>query len=99
MKFSFEHTIHFLYRHFHSLDRIGIVWYIGLAYVLFLLVTTFRFTVLDYDFYAQKAETQQTMVLSNPVSRGSIYSSDESLHGAFGVSTNLGNLAIDPSQT
>lgn len=99
MKISFEYILNRLYRHILSLDRIGILWYIGLIYVLFLLSTTFGYTVLDHDFYAEKAKDQQTMILKNPASRGSIYSSDESLHGAFSVSTNLGNLAIDPTQT
>lgn len=99
MKERFEFILQNLYRYFRSLDRIGIMWYIALIYVLFLGVTTFRFTVLDHDFYAAKAQDQQTMVLKNPASRGSIFSSDESLHGAFAVSTNLGNLAIDPSQS
>jgi hypothetical protein len=39
------------------------------------------------------------MELRNPASRGSIFSSDSSLHGALAVSTNLGTLAIDPSQS
>jgi len=99
MKERFEFILQNLYRYFRSLDRIGIIWYIALIYVLFLVVTTFRFTVLDHDFYTEKASAQQTMVLKNPASRGSIFSSNESLHGAFGVSTNLGNLAIDPSQS
>lgn len=59
---------------------------------------TFKYTVIDHDFYKKKAHEQQTMILQNPVSRGSIYSSEESLRGALSVSTNLGNLAIDPSQ-
>ena len=71
----------------------GIVWYIGILYIIVLLFTTFRFTVLNNDFYAKKAKDQQTMILKNPASRGTIYSSDESFHGAFAVSTNLGNLA------
>ncbi len=99
MKIHFERIIHFLYNYFRSLDRIGIIWYVGIIYVVFLLFTTFRFTVLDHEFYAAKAKDQQTMILKNPASRGSIFSSEDSLHGAFGVSTNLGNLAIDPSQT
>ena len=89
MKFSFEHLINSLYRYFRSLDRIGIVWYFAIAYVIFLFFTAFRFTVLDHDFYAEKARDQQVMVLKNPASRGSIFSSTDSLHGAFGVSTNL----------
>lgn len=99
MQRTIERWINILYRHFRSLDRMGIVWYIGILYIIVLLFTTFRFTVLNNDFYAKKAKDQQTMILKNPASRGTIYSSDESFHGAFAVSTNLGNLAIDPSQS
>jgi len=99
MKFSLEHLINFLYRYFRSLDRIGIIWYIAIAYIFLLLLTAFSFTVIHHTFYAQKAKDQQTMTLRNPASRGSIFSSDDSLHGALAVSTNLGNLAIDPSQS
>ena len=58
----------------------------------------FNYTVLDGDFYKKAAYEQQTMLLKNAASRGSIYSSEDSLHGVLSVSTNLGNLAIDPSQ-
>ena len=89
MKFSLEHIINTLHRYFRSLDRTSIIWYLGVIYVLFLLITTFRYTILDYDFYSGKAKDQQTMVLKNPASRGTVYSSNESFHGAMAVSTNL----------
>jgi stage V sporulation protein D (sporulation-specific penicillin-binding protein) len=57
-----------------------------------------KYTVINGDFYKRIAYDQQTMVLRNPVSRGSIYSSEDSLRWVLSVSTNLGNLAIDPSQ-
>ncbi len=99
MKAYFEHIFTLIYNHFRRLDRIGIIWYCGIAYVLLLLSTTFAYTVMDGAFYQKIAYEQQTMVLKNPVSRGSIFSSEESLRWALAVSTNLGNLAIDPSQS
>lgn len=96
---TLERILNHFYRYFRSLDRIGIMWYLGGIYIFFLLFTTFRFTVLHHTFYRDKAQAQQTMILKNPASRGTIFSSDDSLHGAFSVSTNLGNLAIDPTQT
>lgn len=95
----FEQSIFFIHRYFRSLDRTSIIWYIGVGYVIFLMITTFRYTILEYDFYSAKAKDQQTMILKNPSSRGTVYSSDESFHGAMAVSTNLGNLSIDPTQT
>jgi stage V sporulation protein D (sporulation-specific penicillin-binding protein) len=59
---------------------------------------TFKYTVINGEFYKKVAYDQQTMILRNPVSRGSIYSSADSLRWVLSVSTNLGNLAIDPSQ-
>jgi cell division protein FtsI/penicillin-binding protein 2 len=93
-----EHFITLVYHHFRRLDRIGIIWYIGIVYALYLLATTFAYTVIQGDFYTKIAYDQQTMLLRNPDSRSSIYSSADSLRGVLSVSTNLGNLAIDPSQ-
>lgn len=99
MKFSLEHILTLIYNHFKRLDRIGIAWYMGILYTFFLLVTTFNYTVLNGAFYKKMAYEQQTKVVVNPVSRGSIYSSEASLRWALAVSTNLWNLSIDPSQT
>jgi stage V sporulation protein D (sporulation-specific penicillin-binding protein) len=63
------------------------------------LVTTFGYTVLDHAYFARAAEKQQKTTIKNPVSRGNILSSGISLHGILGVSTNLGTLAIDPTQS
>jgi cell division protein FtsI/penicillin-binding protein 2 len=81
------------------LDRIAILWYMLVAWILIILVTTFRFTVLDHTYFSRAAEKQQKATIKNPVSRGNILSSAESLHGILGVSTNLGTLAIDPTQS
>ncbi len=62
-------------------------------------MTTFSYTIIDYNYFSKAAERQQKMIIKNPVSRGNILSSEASLHGILGVSTNLGTLAIDPTQT
>jgi cell division protein FtsI/penicillin-binding protein 2 len=99
MKRTLEHLITLLYHHFRRLDRMSMIWYLGILYTLFLLVMTFKYTVINGDFFREVAYDQQTMILRNPVSRGSIYSSEDSLRGVLSVSTNLGNIAIDPTQT
>jgi cell division protein FtsI/penicillin-binding protein 2 len=63
------------------------------------LITTFGYTVIDHKYFSEAAERQQKTTIKNPVSRGNIISSDASLHGILWVSTNLGTLAIDPTQT
>ena len=79
MKDSLEHICTLIYNHFRRLDRIGMVWYFGVLYALFLLGATLSYTVIHGDFYKKIAYDQQTMLLPNPISRGSIYSSEVSL--------------------
>lgn len=88
-----------LKRYFRNLDRIGKMWYFLLGFSMILVFALFSFTILNNDFYSKMAEAQQKTIIKNPISRGSILSSSESLGGVLAVSTNLGTLAIDPSQT
>ena len=67
--------------------------------MILILVTTFGYTVIDHTYFSRAAEKQQKAVIKNPVSRGNILSSEASLNGILGVSTNLGTLAIDPTQS
>lgn len=67
--------------------------------LLFFITTLFRFTVIDHSFYKKLADNQQRSIERNPTSRGTISSSSDSLNGVVAVSTNLGTLAIDPSQS
>ncbi len=99
MKQNIEIFITRLVRYANHLDRIGILWYGLLLWMLIILVTTFWYTVIDHAYFSKAAEKQQKAVIRNPISRGNILSSDDSLHGILGVSTNLGTLAIDPTQS
>lgn len=58
----------------------------------------FVFTIIDHDFYKNLADYFQKTTIRNTTSRGTIMSSEESLRGVVAASTNLGTLAIDPSQ-
>jgi stage V sporulation protein D (sporulation-specific penicillin-binding protein) len=62
-------------------------------------VTTFSYTVINYTYFNGVADKQQKWLVQNPISRGNIISSAASLHGILAVSTNLGTLAIDPTQS
>ncbi len=55
--------------------------------------------MIDHAYFSRAAEKQQKAIIRNPISRGNILSSENSLHGILGVSTNLGTLAIDPTQS
>ncbi len=65
------------------------------AFGLLILWTTFKYTVLEVDYYKGLADKQQTITVKNPVSRGTIYSSNDPA-GVFATSTDLPDLAIDP---
>lgn len=99
MKQSIEIFLTRLIRYFTHLDRIGRAWYFFLGYAFVLITTVFGYTVIDHLYYTKIAEAQQKRVLQNPTSRGMISSSVESLGGVLAVSTNLGTLAIDPTQS
>jgi cell division protein FtsI/penicillin-binding protein 2 len=88
-----------LIRYFTRLDRIGRVWYAIVLYIAIVIVTVFGYTVMDHVYYKEAADWQQKAVIKNPSSRWTIYSSEESLGGVLWVSTNLGTLAIDPTQS
>ena len=99
MKHNLEILISRLIRYAMHLDRIAILWYILVTWICIILITTFGYTVLDHAYFSRAAEKQQKATIKNPVSRGNILSSAVSLHGILGVSTNLGTLAIDPTQS
>lgn len=89
---------HFFDRAFAALaraDRIEIAAYLFFTYALFIVWTTFKYSVLEYDYYKGIADKQQTVTVKNPVSRGTIYSNNDPI-GVFATSTDLPDLAIDP---
>ncbi len=63
------------------------------------MITIFSYTVIQHEYYKKVADSQQKRIMQNPTSRGNILSSSESLGGVLAVSTNLGTLAIDPTQS
>jgi cell division protein FtsI/penicillin-binding protein 2 len=71
------------------------VFFAFFAFGLFIIWTTFRYTVLDFHYYKALADKQQTTVVKNPVSRGTIYSNN-SPEWVFATSTDLPDMAVDP---
>ncbi len=100
MKQKFSLSLFFtrLLRYFQKLDRIAIVWYFIVIAAIIMLSVSFSFTVFQHDYFKQKADAQQKKTIKNPISRGTIKSSEKSLAGIIGVSMNLGTIAVDPSQ-
>lgn len=99
MKQSLEIFLTRLVRYFSRLDRIGRAWYFFVGYAGLLIITVFSYTIIQHEYYQKVADTQQKRTIQNPSSRGNILSSTESLGGVIAVSTNLGTLAIDPTQS
>lgn len=98
MNNSIDIYIRRLIRYFTRLDRIGRVWYLLLWYVGIMLITVFGYTVFDHTYYKAVADWQQKKIDRNPISRGTISSSNQTLWWVLAVSTNLGTLAIDPTR-
>lgn len=95
MKNALRHSLDRTYSVLARADRIELVAYLFFAYALFVIWTTFRYSVLEYDYYKGLADKQQTVTVKNPVSRGTIYSNNDPI-GVFSTSTDLPDLAIDP---
>jgi cell division protein FtsI/penicillin-binding protein 2 len=86
-----------LLRYVEHFDRIHVILALFFIYALYIIFTTFQYTVLDHDYYQSLADRQQTIEVKNTVSRGSIYSSNKPA-GVFATSTDLSDLAIDPKE-
>jgi cell division protein FtsI/penicillin-binding protein 2 len=99
MSYNLETLITRTVRYFRRLDRIGQVWYIIVWYIGLLIITVFWYSVIEHGYYAKFADAQQKSIIENPASRWNIASSSESLGWVLAVSTNLGTLAIDPTQS
>ena len=84
-------------RYIEHFDRIHVILVLFFCYAIFVLITAFRYTVIDHDFYQNLADRQQTIEVKNSVSRGSIYSANTPA-GVFATSTDLSDLAIDPKE-
>lgn len=69
MKHNLEILANRFVRYITHLDRIGILWYVLVAWIGIILITTFGYTVVDYDYFAKVAEKQQKTTIKNPVSR------------------------------
>jgi len=64
-----------------------------------IIIETFSYTVINYDFYKGLAERQQTGELEIPVTRWNIYTSKSKTMSegtVYGTSVDLMDLAIDP---
>ncbi|MDD2515888.1 MAG: penicillin-binding protein 2 [Candidatus Gracilibacteria bacterium] len=88
-----EHAFDYL----NGIDRVSVVFLFFILFAFAIFSSSFKYTVIDHDYYKKMAEKQQITEIKNPVTRGTIYSNNTP-PGVFSTSTNLSDLAIDPQQ-
>lgn len=95
-KFSLYDTRHTIIKILSRIGRLeGVsIFFLVLFFVLFL--ATFQYTIVDGAYYRDLADRQQTMKITNNVSRGAIYTSNDPV-GVLATSANLPDLSVDPS--
>lgn len=64
--------------------RMGIIIAIGLCFILFIVITLGRYTLIDHDFYKKLADTQQLREVELSVNRGTIYGTIDPNRGGSG---------------
>ncbi len=87
------HHINYLLEHYPR------EYYVFVFFGLFLfaiIINLFSFTVINHSYYKDLADKQQTSTAKVPISRWSIYSSNE-IWKVLATSVDLNDLAIDPS--
>ena len=92
---DFPYYINLILRKIEILDRQKIVFFAFVWICLIIVLTTFKYTVSEYEYYKALADRQQTTVVKNPVSRWTIYSNNDPVW-VLATSTDLSDLAIDP---
>ncbi|EKE26285.1 MAG: hypothetical protein ACD_4C00344G0005 [uncultured bacterium (gcode 4)] len=92
---DFPYYINLFLRKIEILDRQKIVFFAFVWICLIIVLTTFKYTVSEYEYYKALADRQQTTVVKNPVSRWTIYSNNDPIW-VLATSTDLSDLAIDP---
>ncbi|MDD2486978.1 MAG: penicillin-binding protein 2 [Candidatus Gracilibacteria bacterium] len=97
LKKDLPYHLNILLKKIEHFDRQKVVFY-SFAFFSFIIISTaFKYSVTDYEYYKNLADRQQTTIIKNPVSRGTIYSNNDPV-GVLSTSTDLSDLAIDPQE-
>ena len=81
-----------------KLEKLNRLYYIAAFFVIFSLIIVqklFSNTVINHNFYQEKADKQQIWKVTVPVTRGTVYSATN-WGTILGTSLNLFDIAIDP---
>lgn len=80
-----------------SIDRSKIIFTLFVIYAFVIIITSFKYSVLEVKYYSKLAEGQQTKIVKNTVNRWTIYSNNSPVW-VLATSTDLSDLAVDPVQ-
>lgn len=72
--------------------RMGIIIVIGFCFILFIVITLGRYTLVDHEFYKNLADSQQLREIELSVNRGTIYGTIDPNRG--GVGSTLENTTL-----
>ncbi len=86
-----------LIKNLENLDRVKIVFFLFIIFAFVIIFYSFKYSVLEYDYYKTLADKQQTIEVKNSVNRGTIYSNNDPIW-VLATSTELSDLAIDPQE-
>lgn len=84
-------------RYLSSIERTKIIFFLFIFYASFIVITSFKYSVVENKYYSKLAAWQQTKVVKNTVSRWNIYSNNDPVW-VLATSTDLSDLAVDPTQ-
>ncbi len=94
---NFKNYLDFLVKYLNTTNRIKIVFLLFIFYALIIIITSFKYSILEYDYYKTLANKQQTTSIINNANRWTIYSNNNPVW-ILATSTELSDLAIDPQQ-
>lgn len=77
MQKKLNHLINVLIIRLSHIDRVRMVFLCFAFFSMIIVWTTFKYTVVEHDYYKELADKQQVMTVKNPVSRGTVYSNND----------------------
>jgi cell division protein FtsI/penicillin-binding protein 2 len=66
---NFKNYLDFLVKYLNTTNRIKIVFLLFIFYALIIIITSFKYSILEYDYYKTLANKQQTTSIINNANR------------------------------
>jgi len=77
IKKNVAYYLNVLIKYLENLDRVKIVFFLFILFAFIIIFYSFKYSVLEYDYYKTLADKQQTIEVKNSVNRGTIYSNND----------------------